>query len=360
MLDDFYRNKKVFITGNTGFKGSWLTAWLLRLGANVVGFSCDIPTSPSMHEIMGHAKGFKQYFDDVADSNRVAAAISREKPDIIFHLAAQAIVTTSYTDPLNTIKTNVMGTTNVLEALRIIDRKCIAVIITSDKVYDNVEQIWGYRENDALGGKDTYSGSKGAAELIVKSYFNSFFKAANSKVRLATARAGNVIGGGDWSKDRIVVDIINSWENGSPVTIRNPEATRPWQHVLEPLGGYLTLGKALASESSLSGENFNFGPVEEQNVSVANLIKEMAKNWTFTDSVVNKYLVESGFAIPEAKLLKLNCDKARTLLKWHSICDFEATIKMTVDWYQTYFNRQSDIKRLTEKQIEEYQKSMGF
>ena len=280
IFNDVFRSKKVLITGNTGFKGSWLSVWLNSLGAQVYGISKDIPTKPSMFSELGLKKIVTHYEEDVANYNSIKKIIEKVKPDFLFHMAAQAIVATSYNDPLDTIRTNVMGTANVLEALKEINLKCTAIIITSDKCYDNVEWVWGYKESDALGGQDIYSGSKGAAELIFKSYFHSFFKnIENCNVRLASVRAGNVIGGGDWADYRIVPDCIKAWIKGESVEIRSPKATRPWQHVLEPLSGYLTIAKKLCEDINFNGESFNFGPKAEYNKTVMELINDLSKNW---------------------------------------------------------------------------------
>jgi len=249
-----YKGKKVLITGHTGFKGSWLTTWLLHLGADVIGYSKDIPTTPSMFEVLHLADKVNHCIADIRDLDVLSSVVSSEKPDFVFHLAAQPIVSESYLNPIETISSNVMGTANILEALKISNHKCIAIIITSDKAYDNVEQIWGYKEDDKMGGKDIYSGSKGAAELIIKSYFHSFYDKPECNVTLAIGRAGNVIGGGDWAKDRIVVDCMRAWSEDQQVTIRSPSATRPWQHVLEPLSGYLSLGQALSTGKEINGE----------------------------------------------------------------------------------------------------------
>ena len=281
MFSDIYKGKKVLVTGHTGFKGTWLTTWLLSLDADVIGISKDIPTQPSMFEILGLEDKIQHHNIDIRDISALSQVITDEKPDFVFHLAAQAIVSISYDEPLDTISSNVMGTTNLLESLRISNHQCTAIIITSDKAYDNVEQIWGYKENDPMGGKDIYSGSKGAAELIFKSYYHSFFKSEESSVRLAVARAGNVIGGGDWAQDRIVVDCVEAWSEPKSVEIRSPGATRPWQHVLEPLSGYLNLGQALYNDRGLNGESFNFGPRAEQNHTVVELLKDLSEYWYF-------------------------------------------------------------------------------
>ena len=252
MFQNKYKNKKVLVTGHTGFKGSWLTTWLIKLGAEVTGLSNGIPTSPSMFEELNLSNKINDIRLDVKDLASVKKVINDCQPDFIFHLAAQAIVSKSYSDPVDTVTTNVIGTMNILESLRLYDQSCTVIMITSDKCYDNVEWIWGYKESDHMGGKDVYSGSKGAAELIIKSYVNSFFK-NNHPVKIAIGRAGNVIGGGDWASDRIIVDCVKAWSKGEKLEIRSPEATRPWQHVMEPLSGYLTLGEKLYNNSNLHG-----------------------------------------------------------------------------------------------------------
>lgn len=353
MFKNIYQGKKVLVTGHTGFKGTWLTTWLLNLGANVIGVSKDIPTQPSMFEILNLQNKIKHYQEDIRDLSKIVNIISQEKPDFLFHLAAQAIVSTSYKDPIETISSNVMGTTQVLEALRISNHSCTAVIITSDKAYDNIEQVWGYKENDQLGGKDIYSGSKGAAELIIKSYYHSFFKTAESNVRIAVGRAGNVIGGGDWAKDRIVVDCMKSWSEGKPVEIRSPKATRPWQHVLEPLSGYLTLGAELYHNDSLHGEAFNFGPKAEQNHTVEELLIDLSKYWHFKNPK-DAYKITGNIPFHEAGLLKLNCDKALFYLKWQANLEYKDTIKFTSDWYYSFYKTHEDMYKKTIEQINDY------
>ena len=249
-----------------------------------------------------------------------------------------------------------MGTTNILDSLRISNHKCTAIIITSDKAYDNIEQVWGYKENDKMGGKDVYSGSKGAAELIFKSYYHSFFKSKESNVRLAVARAGNVIGGGDWACDRIVVDCVEAWSKGECVEIRSPEATRPWQHVLEPLSGYLNLGQALYSDKNLNGEGFNFGPRAEQNRTVKELLQDLSLYWHFDDES-KAFTVTDNIPFHEAGLLKLNCDKALALLKWQAVLKYQDTIKFTSEWYFDYYQNHADMMQRTVKQIDEYERA---
>ena len=353
MFSNIYSGKKVLITGHTGFKGSWLCMWLLKLGAEVVGVSKDVPTKPSMFEELNIAEKIKHIESDIRDLTSVSEIILIEQPDFIFHLAAQAIVSTSYTNPVDTMSTNVMGTLNILEALRTFTHECIAVLITSDKCYDNVEWVWGYRETDALGGKDIYSGSKGAAELVIKSYMNSFFQ-DDHPVKLVIGRAGNVIGGGDWAQDRIVVDCMRSWSAGDSVKIRSPQATRPWQHVLEPLSGYLALGQAVSEQSQLHGNAFNFGPRAEQNHTVVNLLDDLSQYWGFADSN-EAYQVTENIPFHEAGLLKLNCDKALFYLKWESNLVYDETIKFVGDWYTAFYREQVDMYALTLNQIENYE-----
>jgi CDP-glucose 4,6-dehydratase len=353
MFSNVYKDRKVLITGHTGFKGSWLTSWLLHLGANVIGVSKDIPTTPAMFDILGLGNRIKHNIIDLTDLNALSEIIVSEKPDFVFHLAAQAIVSISYDEPVKTISSNVMGTTNLLESLRISNHTCTAIIITSDKAYDNVEQVWGYKENDIMGGKDIYSGSKGAAELIFKSYFHSFFKLQESNIRVAVARAGNVIGGGDWAQDRIVVDCVKAWSKGESVIIRSPASTRPWQHVLEPLSGYLNLGQVLFEGKIRNGEGFNFGPRSEQNNSVEELIKDLSNYWHFKDS---PYTVSENINFHEAELLKLNCDKALSYLYWYAALDYDQTIKFTSEWYYSYYKNGSEMLEKTIHQISEYEK----
>ena len=279
MLVDAFHGKTVVVTGHTGFKGAWLTAWLKQLGANVVGIALNPPTSPSHFEVANLAKGMTDLRIDIRNRSELEHAIVAAQPDFVFHLAAQALVRKSYDEPVETWQTNVLGTLHVLEALRKLENPCTAVIITSDKCYDNVEWVWGYRETDAMGGPDPYSASKGAAELAIRSHIKSYFPKSTSKVRIASARAGNVIGGGDWSENRIVPDCVKAWSSGNVVELRNPHSTRPWQHVLEPLSGYLTHAIALSQQPELHGESFNFGPPANQNHSVLELVQRMSLHW---------------------------------------------------------------------------------
>ncbi|RXJ69003.1 CDP-glucose 4,6-dehydratase [Halarcobacter ebronensis] len=354
MFNNIYKNKKVLVTGHTGFKGTWLTTWLLKLGAKVVGISKDIPSHPSMFEELKIEEQITHYKEDIRNLEKMVEIISSEKPEFLFHLAAQPIVSVSYSDPIETISSNVMGTTNILEALKKSNHKCTAVIITSDKAYDNVEQVWGYKEDDKMGGKDVYSGSKGATELIIKSYYHSFFKKGNCNIKLAIGRAGNVIGGGDWAQDRIVVDCMEAWSKKEIVEIRAPKATRPWQHVLEPLSGYLNLGQKLYEDNSLHGEGFNFGPRAEQNHTVEELLIDLSKYWHF-ENALEAYKVTGNIPFHEAGLLKLNCDKALFYLKWQANLEYKDTIRFTSEWYYDFYKTNKDILQKTLEQIEEYE-----
>ena len=276
------------------------------------------------------------------------------QPDFVFHLAAQALVRPSYKNPLETITTNAIGSATVLDALRLLNSKVVAIMITSDKAYDNVEWVWGYRESDRLGGKDPYSASKGMAELAIRSYVTSFFNTPDSNVRVGIARAGNVIGGGDWALDRIVPDCMNAWSTGKTVDIRSPHSTRPWQHVLEPLSGDLVLAANLANDVTSHGEAYNFGPSADQNYPVSKLIDEMSKYW---DQVKWNDISGSKNHAHEAGLLKLNCDKALFDLDWHSTLEFNETVKMTVEWYKNYYqNQEQSMFNFTINQIDEYTK----
>ena len=354
MFCNLYTGKKVLITGHTGFKGSWLSVWLLKLGAKVVGVSNDIPTQPSMYEELAISKKIKNIEADIRDLSSIRKIIKKEQPDFIFHLAAQAIVSKSYLEPVETISTNVTGTLNVLESLRNHDNECIVVMITSDKCYDNVEWIWGYKETDELGGKDIYSGSKGAAELVIKSYVNSFFHSRHP-VKIGIGRAGNVIGGGDWALDRIIVDCVRAWSKGEIVNVRSPNATRPWQHVLEPLSGYLTLGMSLALKPNLHGNAFNFGPKAENNHTVIDLLEDLSRHWGFKNSS-EAYKIIDNIPFYEAGLLKLNCDKALSYLKWEANLDYSETISFVGDWYVAHYREQSDMFQITMNQIANYEK----
>ena len=346
-----FSGKRIVLTGHTGFKGSWLACWLSRLGAEVIGISDRVPTEPSHFKTSSEDLAGDLRID-IRESSEILQVLEQRKPEFVFHLAAQPIVFESYENPMETFSVNAMGTASVLEALRVYDRPCLAIMITSDKCYDNMEWTQGYKETDRLGGKDPYSGSKGAAELVIRSYAESYFKKSESKVLVAVGRAGNVIGGGDWAPFRIVPDCARSWAVGEQPEIRSPQATRPWQHVLEPLSGYLSLASSLGENASLNGESFNFGPPETQDHSVEELVNEIMLSWPGTGWLDKS----SGNKMPpEAGLLKLCCDKALHQLNWQATLDFRETAKWTADWYRTYYQSgPQDAKELTFSQIDEY------
>lgn len=347
-LKKVFNQKKVLITGHTGFKGSWLSIWLKMLGANVTGISVDIPSNPSHYKETFIEKKINNIELNIQDLDKLKKIIIKEKPDFIFHLAAQSLVRKSYNNPLETWKTNLIGTINVLECLRALEN-CVAVIITSDKCYDNKEWIYGYKETDTLGGSDPYSASKGSAEIAIKSYINSFY--INKEIRVASARAGNVIGGGDWAEDRIIPDCVRSWSQGKPVELRNPSSTRPWQHVLEPLSGYLRLASMLDQDKNLSGESFNFGPSGLEVFTVEDLVSKMSESWKKVQWISNK---SDNNQLYESGLLKLNCDKALSILKWKATLNFEETVRFTSEWYSNFYNQDKPILEMTESQIREY------
>ena len=351
-FNNIYKGKKVLITGNTGFKGIWLSTWLHGLGADVYGYSVNIPTNPSMYETIGLREKIHQHYGDIRDKEEFNDYVQTVKPDFLIHLAAQALVLTSYKKPFDTITTNVVGTAAVCDAIRNISWNCTCILITSDKAYDNVEWIWGYRETDRLGGKDIYSGSKGAAELVIKSYWYSFIKDMPN-ILLGVTRAGNVIGGGDWAKDRIIVDCVKAFSQGKTVEIRSPKATRPWQHVLEPLSGYLTLGQALTERKVANGEAYNFGPRAEQTKTVFQLVQDLAERWGLDKDKAARITGNSPFH--EAKLLKLNCDKALAYLHWHSTLHYEDCVNFIADWYRAFYvDKNKDMYQLTLEQIHTY------
>jgi CDP-glucose 4,6-dehydratase len=350
MFGDAFRGRRVLVTGHTGFKGSWLTLWLKQLGADVAGYSLDLPTDPGNFQILGLDQRIKHHICDIRDRAALAKVIDEFRPEIIFHMAAQALVQKSYADPVTTFETNMMGMVNVLECVRARPWIKAAVLITSDKAYRNDEWCWGYRETDALGGHDPYSGSKSCADLVAHSYFHSFLR--HGPTQVATTRAGNVVGGGDWAEGRIVPDCIKAWSTGQSVAVRSPQATRPWQHVLEPLSGYLWLGaRLLAGQAGLNGEAFNFGPDANVNQTVAQLIDAMAVRWPGVRWHVPEGLAQSG---REATLLKLSCDKALFHLHWRAVLHYEETVEFTVDWYRSWHEGKASMYEYASAQIERY------
>lgn len=351
VFNDIYRDKRILITGHTGFKGSWLSTWLLNLGASVAGYSLNIPTNPSNFTALNLEGKLEHITGDVRDMEHLKKVFDHVKPEIVFHMAAQAITRRSYDMPQETFLTNLGGTVNVLDCIRESGLVKAAVMITSDKCYENVEWVWGYRENDRLGGDDPYSASKACAEIACNSYIKSFFSKKNLPA-VATARAGNVIGGGDWAPDRIVPDCVKTFAMGKILEIRSPESIRPWQHVLEPLSGYLWLGANLLQDNNqVKGESFNFGPSSEVYRTVEDLVEEFNKVWKN-----GKWYkaVKVDNSKKESVLLKLNCDKALKYLTWHTTLSFEETVKMIADWYKVFYTAEEDMYNFTIRQIEEY------
>ena len=348
-----FKNKKVLVTGLTGFKGSWLTSWLLLLGAKVMGISIDLPSNPSHFKTIKLKNKIKHKKLDIRNLKLLKKTFKKYQPDYVFHLAAQALVKKSYNNPIYTWETNTLGTLNILESLRDLRKKCVVVLITSDKSYKNLEIKRGYKENDILGGKDPYSASKASAELAIQSYISSFFPLRETKVLISIARAGNVIGGGDWSENRLIPDCVKSWSKNKKVLIRNPNSTRPWQHVLETANGYLLLASKLKKNKKLHGQAFNFGPNYTKNYNVIFLVKYMRKFWKKVSWVIDKKNKTNFF---ESNLLKLNCSKAKTILKWKCILSFKETIYMAMHWYKNYYLNPGKANQITINQIREYEK----
>ena len=348
LFNSIYKDRVVLVTGHTGFKGSWLVYWLTQMGAKVIGYSLEAPTNPNHIELL--ELDIVSVIGDIRDQDKLNNTIENYEPDIVFHLAAQPLVRYSYLDPVNTYETNVIGTLKVFEACKKFDVKAI-VNITSDKAYENKELERGYKENDSLGGYDPYSSSKGCADILANSYRNSFFNSAEYKkshnTLLASCRAGNVVGGGDWANDRLISDIMVAASQGKKVSIRNPQATRPWQHVLEPLSGYLQIGQKLLQEKVEFGEAWNFGPSEKGNVTVEEVVKNVKDHWDNFEYEFSKDANQPH----EARLLKLDCAKARSLLNWHDVWDSHKTFEKTVKWYKAFYEKQ---KVLTNLDLHEY------
>ena len=345
-----FKGKRVLVTGHTGFKGSWLCLWLLNLGADVAGFSLYLPSHPCNFEVLDLKEKIRHYEGDVRNYEMLKKIFESFHPEIVFHLAAQPIVRKSYNEPKLTFDTNVGGTVNVLECIKTFSSVRAAVIITSDKCYRNAEWPLGYRENDRLGGEDPYSASKACAEIACEAYIKSYFSNKDS-ARIATTRAGNVIGGGDWAQDRIIPDCVKAWSKGEKSTIRNPHSTRPWQHILEPLSGYLWLAANLIQSRNNTVDNaFNFGPDSKVTEPVAKLVNLFSKyfgqgQWKFADT---------KSAQAESTLLKLCCDKALYRLGWHCVLSFEDAVKFTAQWYKNYYSNNTDIYKFSCSQINDY------
>ena len=343
MLINSYRGKKILVTGHTGFKGSWLSLWLLNLGADVYGYSLTPDTEPNHKDLLGLE--INEYLKDIRDLASVEEAVKAINPDIVFHLAAQPLVRRSYREPIETWATNVMGTANLLSALRGASNLSSVIIVTTDKCYKNNNWAWGYRETDELGGHDPYSSSKAATELLVSSFRDSFFNDTGSPL-LATARAGNVIGGGDWSEDRLVPDIVRSISSGEILAIRSPNATRPWQHVLESIYGYLKLGtKLIEGDNNFSGA-WNFGPSKSSNCTVKEALLIFKKYWPDVD-----WKIDQTPSVHEAELLYLDSSKSNRFLGWNPVWTLEETIKMTSEWYMAFL---SSGKVISQSQLNQY------
>ena len=352
MEDTFWAGKKVLVTGHTGFKGSWLSLWLQKLGANVAGYSLDPPSKPSLYEVANVANGMISVIGDVRNFAALRELFTQHQPEIVFHLAAQALVRHSYRDPIETYSSNVMGTVNLLEAVRQSGGVRAVVNVTSDKCYQNKEWVWGYRENERLGGHDPYSNSKACAELVTSSFRDSYFPAEeynHHTTALASARAGNVIGGGDWAEDRLIPDIMRAIVSGHKILIRNPDAIRPWQHVLEPLAGYLTLAERLYTEGAPFAEAWNFGPEESSARPVSWIVDYLIELWG--DGA--DWGLDGGEHPHEAHYLKLDCAKSRDTLDITPKLDLSVALEWIVEWNRAWL-QDADLRQITEQQIARY------
>ena len=353
----FWKGRNVFLTGHTGFKGSWLTLWLRSLGANVTGYALHPPTQPNLYEQARVSDSVRSVCGDVRDFAGLKNALSADQPDVVIHMAAQSVVRSGYEDPIETYSTNVMGTVHLFEAIRRLKLPCVIVNVTSDKCYDNREWVWGYRENEPMGGHDPYSNSKGCAELVTSAYRDSFFspKLLNEHgIALGSARAGNAIGGGDWTADQLIPDLMRAFLAGQPCLIRNPAATRPWQFVLEPLAGYLMLAERLANGGSDYATAWNFGPADTDAKPVRWIADDLVRRWGgdaawTTDSNVHPH---------EAHALKLDASKSKLGLGWHPMLPLHQALGWIVEWYRA-FQRGADLRRVTEEQIERYEELAG-
>ena len=350
IMGNGYAGKRVLVTGHTGFKGSWLTLWLTTLGAEVTGVSAYLPSTPCNYTILGLGDKIRNVELDIRELDGLRGVFDQVQPDIVFHLAAQALVKKAYAEPKLTFDTNLGGTINVLECIRRTSSIKAAVIITSDKCYQNLEWPWGYRENDRLGGDDPYSASKACSEIACRAYMNSFFGQSDTegRPRICTTRAGNVIGGGDWAADRIIPDCVRALVKKDEIIIRSPNATRPWQHVLEPLSGYLWLGVNLLQSDRLHGEAFNFGPDQKVNEPVRELIERFIRIWGYGSW--QHHGAVSGEK--ENMLLKLSCDKALHYLGWHSVLSFDETVRLTGEWYKRFYSGGEDMYDYSRRQVE--------
>ncbi len=354
-MEQSFKGKNIFITGSTGFKGSWLSQWLYDLGANVTGFSLKPDTTPSLFESLGLEKKINQIYGDINDLKTLKYELAKANPEIVFHLAAQPIVSISYEEPVSTFQTNVMGTVNVLESIRTATTVKAVIVVSSDKCYQNNNWPYGYRETDAMGGYDPYSASKGCVELVVASYRNSFFNPINygltHKVAIASARAGNVIGGGDWANERLIPDCIKAINENEMISLRNPYATRPWQHVLDALYGYLTLASALLKDGVKFSEAWNFGPSTQSIHTVEEMVNKIILSFG-----KGEYKVIDMKVYHEASSLKLDISKAVSMLKWEPVLNTDDAIRMTADWYKKFYEQKDGIVDFTSEQITAFTK----
>ena len=351
----FWNDKRVLITGHTGFKGSWLCLWLQSLGVNVSGYSLPPPTNPSHFDISRVGDEMQSHIGDVRNLESLKQIVSRTRPEIVFHLAAQPLVRYSYTNPVETYATNVLGTVHLFEAVRAVSGVHAVIVVTSDKCYDNREWVWGYREDDPIGGYDPYSSSKGCAELVTAAYRSAFFgtpKDDERGVAVASVRAGNVIGGGDWAEDRLIPDVIRAFTSHRPVEIRNPNAIRPWQHVLEPLSGYLRLAERLCESGSAWAEAWNFGPGEDDTKTVEWVVRRATEIWGGDAS----WRADPGSHPHEARSLRLDTSKARSRMKWKPRWNLDHALQATFEWYLAH-ERDDDMHAYTISQIQKYEQT---
>lgn len=352
MIDEsFWKNKRVYLTGHTGFKGSWLSLWLSNLGAEVKGYALTPATTPSLFEEAKVAGKTDSEIGDIRNLEQLQKSMTNFNPDILIHMAAQPLVRQSYKDPIETYETNVMGTVKVLEAARKCPNLRSVISVTTDKCYENKEWEWGYRENEAMGGHDPYSSSKGCAELVTSAYRRSFLQ--EQGIGLASARAGNVIGGGDWSEDRLIPDILKAFENSKPVIIRNPKSTRPWQHVLEPLSGYLVLAQNLYESPDDFAEGWNFGPYDDDAKPVDWLLEKMTSKWQGSN-----WLLDSNSNPHEAGFLKLDISKAKSRLNWRPTWGLDMTLGKIIQWHQAWMNKQ-DMQAICLNEINEFTREIN-
>lgn len=353
MFSNVYKGRRVLVTGHTGFKGSWMTLWLNYLGAEVIGYSLPPPTKPNLFEVLGLQNDIIHIIGDVRDEEKLESVFKTYKPEIVIHMAAQPLVRYGYINPKETYETNVIGTLNVFEASRKTESVRVIINVTSDKCYDNKGWVYGYREDDPMGGYDPYSSSKGCAELLTSAYRNSYFNPSEygkkHHVALASVRAGNVIGGGDWAEDRLIPDCIRALSNRKTIYLRNPKATRPWQYVLEPISGYMWLGALMWYEPTKYAEGWNFGPNDEMPVTVEDLVKEVIELWG-----EGSYDVFNNSEFHESEFLKLDISKAKHFLNWFPIYDLKTAIKETINWYKNFYSGSVDMKLYTIKKLERY------